>query len=107
MAIKLRQNSFFENVYLIVRDIPFGQVVTYGQIADLLGNPRMARQVGWAMNNCPSELAWYRVVGTRGRILTHSFGCEKGDCTQRYLLEQEGVSFIGSMVDIKKHQISL
>ena len=107
MAIKLRQNSFFENVYLIVRDIPFGQVVTYGQIADLLGNPYMARQVGWAMNNCPLELAWYRVVGARGRILTHSFSYEKGDCTQRYLLEQEGVSFIGSMVDIKKHQISL
>ena len=49
MAIKLRQNSFFENVYLIVRDIPFGQVVTYGQIADLLGNPRMARQVGLSL----------------------------------------------------------
>ena len=98
MAIKLKQNSFFENVYLIVRDIPFGQVVTYGQIADLLGNPYMARQVGWA---------WYRVVGARGRILTHSFSYEKGDCTQRYLLEQEGVSFIGKMVDMKKLQISL
>ena len=107
MAIKLKQNYFFENVYLIVRDIPFGQVVTYGQIANLLGSPHMARQEGCAMNDSPLHLAWYRFVGARGRILTYSFGYEKGDCTQRYLLEQEGVSFIGKMVDMKKHQISL
>ena len=70
MAIKLRQNSFFENVYLIVRDIPFGQVVTYGQIADLLGNPRMARQVGWAMNNSHilNNVPAHRVVNRDGLL---------------------------------------
>lgn len=105
--MKSKQNSFFANVYLIVKDVPFGQVVTYGQIAVLLGSPYMARQVGWAMNNCPSELAWYRVVGAGGRILTRSFGYEEGDCVQQYLLEQEGVHFIGRKVDMKKHQIVL
>lgn len=59
---------FFEQVYRIVEKIPYGKVVSYGQIAWMLGSPRAARQVGWAMRRCPDELPWQRVVKADGEI---------------------------------------
>jgi len=45
--------SFPNQVYEIVKQIPHGKVISYGDIAKLLGKPRGAREVGWAMSNCP------------------------------------------------------
>ena len=59
---------FFEQVYGIVEKIPYGKVVSYGQIAWMLGSPRAARQVGWAMRCCPDGLPWQRVVKADGEI---------------------------------------
>ena len=42
--------NFFEKVYDVVREIPFGRVCSYGLIARYLGSPQSARMVGWAMN---------------------------------------------------------
>ena len=42
--------NFFEIVYEVVGTIPYGHVMSYGQVARLAGNPRMARQVGWALH---------------------------------------------------------
>ena len=48
--------------------VPPGKVVSYGQIATMLGNPRGARAVGWAMSACPDELPWQRVVKADGSV---------------------------------------
>ena len=59
---------FFEQVYLIVEQIPEGKVLAYGQIAQILHRPKAAREVGWAMRYCPEHLPWQRVVMADGRI---------------------------------------
>ncbi len=53
-----------------VRDIPPGTVASYGQIAELAGIPRGARQVGYALKNLPkgSDVPWHRVVNSAGKI---------------------------------------
>lgn len=86
-------NSFFEQVRRVVRLIPAGQVATYGQIARILGAPRAARTVGWALHDLPqgSDVPWQRVVNARGSISLESRGM--GGAIQRALLEEEGVRF--------------
>lgn len=82
--------NFFERVYAVVRAVPPGEVVSYGQVAFLAGNPRMARQVGWALHVCPPDVPWHRVVRKDG-----SLPAFPGECSdrQRMLLEREGVLF--------------
>lgn len=82
-------DSFFARVYTVVAEIPYGKVVSYGQIARMIGAPRCARQVGWAMHSCPDELPWQRVVKADGSIAG-------GDYAQlrKSFLEAEGVPFL-------------
>ena len=85
--------SFFDQVFRLVRCIPPGRVASYGQIAALLGNPRAARTVGWALRATPddSEVPWQRVINARGTI---SLGSDRhGAAIQRTPLEEEGVTF--------------
>ncbi len=85
--------SFFEKVYEIVKQIPYGSVMSYGDIAELLGNRRMSRQVGWALhvNPDPENIPCYRVVNRVGEVSSaFAFG---GANVQRELLEKEGVEF--------------
>ena len=96
--------SFFRKVYAVVRTIPKTRVLTYGQIATLLGAPTMARQVGWAMHGCPQGLPWQRVVGANGKLLINSQVTQGGALLQRQLLEAEGVQFVGNHVDMHLHQ---
>lgn len=84
-------SSAWEEVYAIVRRIPRGRVMSYGQIADLLRRPLSARAVGWAMNQCPEDVPWHRVVNARGGISTEHLH-EPRDL-QRRLLQAEGVRF--------------
>lgn len=87
------QKGFFQAVYNIVKQIPQGKVATYGQIAKLVGSPRAARQVGWALhvNPEPYVIPCHRVVNRNGRISSaFAFG---GANVQRELLEKEGVTF--------------
>ena len=86
-------SSFFQRVYRVVRLIPHGKVATYGQIAALLGHPRAARTVGWAMHALPegSDVPWHRVINAQGRVST---SCQEHDANlQRERLEAEGVAF--------------
>ena len=82
-------NSFFEQVYAVVEQIPYGKVIAYGQIARLLGRPRAAREVGWAMRCCPEHLPWQRVVMADGSITGGMFSDMR-----RAILESEGVAFL-------------
>ncbi|TGK46511.1 MGMT family protein [Leptospira bouyouniensis] len=94
--------NFYESVYAVVKKIPKGKVTTYGHIALLLGNPRAARAVGYALNSLKkdreSKIPWQRVINRQGRI---SF---KGDLfranLQKKILETEGVFF-----DLDKDQL--
>jgi methylated-DNA-protein-cysteine methyltransferase-like protein len=85
--------TFAEEVYAVVRSVPPGRVTTYGTISRLLGRVRGARQVGWAMHNCPDDVPAHRVVGAGGYL---SGGWAFGHPSiQRTLLEEEGVRFVG------------
>jgi len=86
-------SEFFQRVYEIVARIPRGKVVTYGQIAAALGDPRQARTVGWALRSTPEwlDIPWHRVVNSSGGISTrHTIGELN---TQQKLLEDEGIVF--------------
>ena len=100
----IEDRKFFKRVHAVVRTIPRGKVLTYGQIATLLGSPYMARQVGWAMHGCPKGLPWQRVVGAGGKILVNSLSVGDGALLQRRLLELEGVGFAGQRIDMAAHQ---
>ncbi len=86
-------DSFYAAVYRLVRDIPRGRVMTYGQIATILGAPRAARAVGYALraSGKRSGIPWQRVINFKGAI------SGRGDLErphlQRALLEREGVKF--------------
>lgn len=82
------KDTFFTRVYDIVARIPKGKVVSYGQIAWMLGMPRGARQVGWAMRHCPDALPWQRVVKADGAIVGGDYAP-----LRRAVLEKEGVLF--------------
>lgn len=83
----------FERIYAVVRRIPRGKVATYGMIAQLAGNPRWARAVGYALhaNPEPGVIPCHRVVNRFGGLApAFAFG---GADRQRELLEAEGVTF--------------
>jgi len=87
--VEVLVKSFPKQVYEIVEQIPYGRVISYGEIAKLLGRPKAAREVGWAMSNCPEGLPWQRVVTVDGTIT----GGEYAE-TRRGLLESEGIVFL-------------
>ncbi|HET9402713.1 MAG TPA: methylated-DNA--[protein]-cysteine S-methyltransferase [Candidatus Acidoferrales bacterium] len=88
-------------VYKLVKKIPRGRVVTYGQLARALKLPGGARTAGRAMAGCPAGqgIPWHRVVGAGGHLLIR----EDVAALQRLLLKTEGVTFRGSRVDIARH----
>ena len=94
--------TFARAVYRMVQRIPKGSVVTYGQVAALLGAPRRARAVGHAMSRCPDTLPWHRVVNARGGISVRPR--MEGMITQRMRLLQEGVRFRRGLVDLRQHR---
>ena len=101
MAGGERQNSdsFFENVFAVVRLIPFGRVTSYGAIAGYLGTRGSARMVGWAMNAAHTqvtEIPAHRVVNRNG-LLTgkRHFG---NPAMMQQLLENEGIEVANDQV---------
>ncbi len=91
--MNIMNNNFFNLVYKIVQTIPCGKVVTYGQIARVIGQPKMSRQVGYALhvNPSPLQIPCHRVVFADGSLAKgFAFG---GENAQRLLLESEGIIF--------------
>ncbi len=96
------KNAFQERVLEIVRKIPRGRVLTYGQVAILAGAPRAARQVGRTLYNYGRLVPWQRVINHYGGLSTYKIG---SGMEQRALLEQEGVEFSAEgTVDLRKYQ---
>ncbi len=88
------EKSYREKVYAIVREIPAGRVMTYGQIAGMLGEGYTPRTVGYVMHAAETEkVPWQRVINSQG-------ACSTGKMTmpvnlQQKMLEDEGVVFDG------------
>ncbi len=97
-------DGVFTRIYEIVKRIPRGRVATYGQIAALAGNPRLARVVGYALhvNPDPEHIPCFRVVNREGRVSpAFAFG---GENMQIKLLEDEGVELRDGFVDMAKYR---
>ena len=94
--------NFYEAVYRLVRKIPRGRVMTYGQIAVILGHPRAARAVGYALRACEGKnVPWQRVINAQGRISDRA--PIEGPLIQKVLLQAEGVQFDATdACDLKK-----
>lgn len=97
-------NSFFEGVYEVTRQIPYGRVTTYGAIARYLGSPQSSRMVGWAMNSSHTQAGFvpaHRVVNRTGMLTgKHHFG---GSMIMQELLESEGIAVVDDrVVDFRK-----
>jgi methylated-DNA-protein-cysteine methyltransferase-like protein len=92
--------TYYDRVYELVRQIPAGQVATYGQIAVLLGSPAAARATGYALNalDVTSDIPWWRVVNAKGEISPRSGG---GPELQRELLRREGV-YDGAPINLRQ-----
>lgn len=105
MTSKVPDNdSFFERVYAVARQIPYGRVTSYGAIAKHLGMAKSARMVGWAMNASGSQndVPAHRVVNRKG-LLTgkHHF---EGTNLMQQLLENEGIAVINNQIqEFEKH----
>lgn len=90
--------SFFEKVYEVVKQIPYGRVTSYGAIAKYLGTARSSRMVGYAMNSSHGkEVPAHRVVNRKG-LLTgkHHFD---GTNLMQQLLESEGVNVKDNQIE--------
>lgn len=96
--------NFFERVYEVARQIPYGKVTSYGAIAKALGATRSARMVGWAMNasHLKEDIPAHRVVNRIGMLTgKHHFD---GTNLMQQLLESEGVKVKNNqIVDFDKH----
>ena len=89
--MNVNDKTYRETVYAIVRQIPVGRVMTYGQLAIVLGEGYTARTVGYVMHGADEGVPWQRVINSQGK-------CSTGRLTiplnlQQELLEAEGVIF--------------
>jgi methylated-DNA-protein-cysteine methyltransferase-like protein len=87
-----RSSKIFGRVYDLVRRIPKGRVMTYGQLATLVENRLSPRAVGWALHGCPKGVPWQRVVNASGGTSTDRLP-DMPPGIQRAFLEAEGVVF--------------
>ena len=83
--------KYRERVYALVRQIPVGKIMTYGELAIILGEGYTARTVGYLMHGADDDVPWQRVINSQGK-------CSTGRLTiplnlQQELLEAEGVVF--------------
>ncbi len=96
--------SFLQRVYAIVASVPYGRVITYGAIAHVLGDPRKAREVGWAMAATPEQsppIPAHRVINARGELSGSASG---GIAVRRARLEAEGVQFLDDgRIDLERY----
>ena len=96
--------NFFERVYAVAKQIPYGKVTSYVAIARALGTGRSARMVGWAMNASHNmeDVPAHRVVNQKGMLTgKHHF---EGTNLMQQLLENEGIKVIDNqIIDFEKH----
>ncbi len=92
-------SEFTKRVIEIIKQIPYGTVATYGQIATLAGNNKAARQVSRILHSSSDkyDLPWHRVINSQGRI---SLRTGDGFEMQKAILEGEGIQIIKDRIDL-------
>jgi methylated-DNA-protein-cysteine methyltransferase related protein len=114
LAIQLEKNwksEFYQKVWVIVREIPFGKVTTYGRIASMISPPstissrayfvQAPRWVGTALSKCPEDVPWHRVINSKGEISYKKGGSY---ILQKEHLLQEGIQFDAlGKIDLKSY----
>ncbi len=106
MTVTTDNASAYQKIYQVVRQVPVGKVVTYGQVAYLAGLAGKARLVGYALFRVAieSDVPWQRVVNSKGEI-SYATSREGADYLQKNLLEQEGIKFNRQgKIDLKKYR---
>jgi methylated-DNA-protein-cysteine methyltransferase-like protein len=99
----IAQPGYNERVYEIVRRIPAGHVMTYGQIADMLGAGYTPRTVGFVMHAAPDDVPWQRVINAQGACSTGRVLLPHN--VQQSLLEAEGITFDArGRCDLKRYR---
>ena len=104
--MEIRKDSPTSRIYEAVKKIPKGHVATYGQIAEMAGDRKMARAVGNALhrNPDPDNIPCFRVVNSQGK-LSDNFAFGEG--VQERLLIEDGVEVVGGRVDLKRFGIEV
>ena len=98
--------TFTERAIEIIKNIPKGKVMTYGQIATLSGNPRGARQVVRILHSMSEKynLPWHRVINSKGEIGLRE---DEGFNLQKIFLQSEGIEFIDDrFINLEKYQFN-
>ena len=100
----LTREQRLARIWETIADIPSGKVASYGQIAEIAGIPRGARQVAYALRHAPDELdlPWFRVVQAAGTL-----AFEPGSAAfrrQSGLLEKDGVSLQNGRIDMRRYR---
>ena len=98
----MKDTSNYEKIWAKIAEIPYGKVATYGQIAEMVGLPRHARLVGYALRNTPQDVTipWHRVINSKGESAFPT-GSEPY-LRQKNLLLEEGIVFVGGRVSLKE-----
>lgn len=93
-----------ERIWATIRDIPLGSVASYGQIAEIAGVPRGARQVGYALRHLPrgSDVPWFRVIQVSGKIAFPNGSSAFNE--QKKRLMKEGVVILNGRIDMRKYR---
>jgi len=97
-----KDKNFYERVYEVARQIPYGKITSYGAIAKAIGAARSARMVGYALKNSPEDVPAHRVLNRKG-VLTGKQHFPGKNLMQQ-LLENEGLTIVNNQVqDFEKH----
>lgn len=93
-----------ERIWATIRDIPAGCVANYGQVAEIAGIRRGARQVGYALRNLPDDhdVPWHRVITSSGRIAFAEGSDQFNEQSKR--LKMEGVAVLNGKIDMRKYR---
>ena len=89
--MNVNDKNYRAEVYDLVKNIPRGRVMTYGQIAIILGEGYTARTVGYVMHGSEDGVPWQRVINSQGKCSTSKLSIPID--LQQTMLEQEGVIF--------------
>jgi methylated-DNA-protein-cysteine methyltransferase-like protein len=98
-------SSCYPKIYEVVRLIPYAQVATYGQVAELAGLIGKPRVVGYALYRVAidTDIPWHRVINAQGKI-SESALRDGSDDLQKLLLEQEGIAFERGRIDFNRYR---
>lgn len=93
-----------QRIWDTISDVPRGKVASYGQIAEVAGIPRGARQVGYALRQLPrgSKVPWHRIIQASGRIAFDSDTPQFREQEKR--LQQEDVPVIRGRIDLQRYR---